>query len=248
MAKAVATTTEKLPSKFEDRYKEDAGAGVSERMEDRLVPWLVVLQKLSPQVEKRDDAYIAGAEPGQFWLRNHPYPLKDKISFQPSCFNIGWAEWKPDRGGFVARHTTRPKDARNDGSDGSPNWRMPNGNIVEEVRYFYGHLIDDQDSRAYQFVIPFRGAGHQVAKDWNNRWNFERTLAGVLKPAWAFIYTLTTKITSNTKGEWFAITIAKEREIDSEEEYNRGKQLRDAVVSGQKVVAEEEQPKDEVPF
>ena len=64
-----------LPAALADMMEKDAGKGVSTAQEDNLVPLIYVLQANSPQVNKRDERYIEGAEPGDFWLRNAPQPI-----------------------------------------------------------------------------------------------------------------------------------------------------------------------------
>src|SRR6202035_3091033 len=57
------------PAALADRMKADAGRGVSTAQEDNQVPLIYVLQPLSPQVDKRSEQYVEGAEPGDLWLR-----------------------------------------------------------------------------------------------------------------------------------------------------------------------------------
>jgi hypothetical protein len=102
-----------------------AGAGTSSRADDNSVPFLYLLQDLSPEVKRRDPAYVEGAEPGcvfnritrQLWV---PDPEQDGIlvdsktravlEVQPCAFDRGIVEWIPrDAGGgagkgFVGRY------------------------------------------------------------------------------------------------------------------------------------------------
>ena len=68
-------TKSALPAALAAMMEKDAGKGVSTAQEDNLVPLIYVLQTNSPQVNKRDERYIEGAEPGDLWLRNAPQPI-----------------------------------------------------------------------------------------------------------------------------------------------------------------------------
>ena len=86
---------------------QDAGAG-QEGMnkEDLMIPRLSILQQMSPQVNKRDGAYVQGAEPG-FILDNVANIATDGekgITVVPISYRRAHIEWKPDRGGLVADH------------------------------------------------------------------------------------------------------------------------------------------------
>ena len=89
-----------------DYIQTETGLGLSTRAEDNLVPFIKLLQKGSPEVNKNEDAYIEGAEAGAILLRNPDVVVSgdDGIIFQPCHHSVMWVEWHPDRGGFVASY------------------------------------------------------------------------------------------------------------------------------------------------
>src|SRR5215475_6563307 len=96
-----------VPDDLLEATEADAGAGVSFKQEDQLLPLIYILQSNSPAVEKRSEAYIEGAEPGHFWMRNSIIPIRDGvlgIEVIPCEMMRTWIEWLPNRQGFVARH------------------------------------------------------------------------------------------------------------------------------------------------
>src|SRR3990167_7412492 len=65
-----------LPVKFNPA--DDAGAGLPDRRSDPdvyVIPYLVLLQDLSPQVRKAEAAYVEGAEAGVFFNTATRQPL-----------------------------------------------------------------------------------------------------------------------------------------------------------------------------
>src|SRR5258708_4431967 len=78
--KQVATTTDE---DLLNALKSSPG-GLSKDQADNLIPFIYVLQPLSPQVMKGDAARIEGAEAGDIWLRNGPVIKgEDGMLFQP---------------------------------------------------------------------------------------------------------------------------------------------------------------------
>lgn len=103
------------PPQFLDQFAErDAGEGVSTSAADNLVPLVYFLQTNSPQVNRREEKYVEGAEPGDIWLKGAPAGSEiikgeDGMIFQPCFFYRSVGEWVPrdegaGGGGFVAEH------------------------------------------------------------------------------------------------------------------------------------------------
>ena len=108
MANEVAKKKESNVVAFDESILlQDAGAG-QEGMnkEDLMIPRISILQQMSPQVNKRDGAYVQGAEPG-FILDSVAQVAIDGekgITVVPISYRRAHIEWKPDRGGLVADH------------------------------------------------------------------------------------------------------------------------------------------------
>lgn len=87
------------------------GAGVSERREDNVIPFLYIAQKGSPQVNKRDPAYIEGLEPGmifdtstgQFWRADEGHGPLLVAAFLDAC-EVEWGLRNTPEKGFKGRH------------------------------------------------------------------------------------------------------------------------------------------------
>lgn len=233
-----------VPAFLATQGAQDAGKGVSTAQEDNLIPLIYMLQPLSPACNKRDPAYIEGAEPGAIWLRNAANPIvpgEDGILFQPCFFSKDWVEWIPrtSGGGYAGRHATKPADAKEVRDPQNPQkikYVLPNGNELIETRYHAGFVITDAGPLPY--VIPMASTAHTCSRQWMGIMN-QKQVAGNKMPSWAGLYRLKTKQKSNAAGTWFTWDILDEGFVQTPEDYERGKTLFNAFSSGEKGYQEE---------
>jgi hypothetical protein len=215
----------------------DAGMGVSFKQEDQLLPLIYVLQTNSPVVEKRSDAYIPGAEPGHFWMRNSATPIQDGVAgidVIPCEMVRTWIEWLPSRQGFVARHDTPPEDMvertiRDDnGREKVILIRDGNGNTIQDTREFF--LIYN----GQPFDLPCTGTKHTFARQWQTMFHqFRHPKTNQVMPAFSRKYRLTTVPMSNAIGKWFGLRF-QDLGFVTKQEYDQAKAFYLAVKSGAK--------------
>jgi hypothetical protein len=237
------------PAALVGAMQADAGKGVSTAQEDNLVPLIYVLQTNSPQVNKRDERYVEGAEPGDIWLRNATHPVikgEEGFLFQPCHFTKDWVEWVPrdNGGGFVGRHDAAPADVKEVKDPANPNrvkykYFRPNGNEVKETRNHMGYAVTADGALAY--AIPLTSSGHTVSREWMGLMNRQRIPGSGEKPAsWAVYYKLRTKQRHNKDGDWFVLVAenagggGEPMWVPSLADYERGKALHEAFASGAK--------------
>lgn len=249
-------TSVAVPSDFEQMMREDAGMGVSTRAADNITPSVNVLQPLSPEVIDGPER-VEDAAPGDFLLSdNEDSPIiKGKVGFwfQPVCTTEWWFEFvQRDRGGgFVARYPIRYDD--NDqpippaGATQDP--VMPfrytfreTGNSCIHYRFIPGIMW--QEGHGLEYVIPFHGTGHTVARGWNTRMNRKRTREGIIYPAFSHVYKLTTMQRKNKMGTWFSIAVGGDTMLASAQPvvgedyvraYEMGRSLARAFKAGDRV-------------
>ncbi len=201
----VSNNTALADADLDALFNEYAGAGTSSAAEHNTIPLVYVLQSNSPQVNKRGDSYVEGAEPGDLWLKNAPNPIikgTEGVLFQPVDFNFCHVEWKPSRGGYVASHRERPMDTvqrQLDPNDDRLTWVRANGNEIVETCYVYG-LVNME----MPYVIPLSNSGFRVARDWNTQAK-ARKYNGKTLPLFAQKYRIKTVFRSNDRGEWFTL-------------------------------------------
>jgi hypothetical protein len=239
-----------VPKGLQAMAEQDAGAGVSTKPEDTLVPIVRRLQSNSPQVNPQiKDKYIKGAVAGDIWLRDEQDPIikgEDGFVFQPCGFYRDWVEWRPRKsgGGLAGRHDTLPPDAEEkvDPENGRMAYFRPNGNLVVDTRYHAGFIVINGD--AFPYVIPMKSTDHTVSRQWTTAMGKRKLASGKIAPSWMYLYRFTTKSRTNAAGTWATWDIQEVGPITTEEEYTRGKDLHISITSGAKrgELDEPEQP------
>lgn len=207
------------PAYMAEMMSADAGKGVSSDQADNLVPLIYILQDQSPQVLKRNPAYIENAEAGSIWLRNAPDPIvhgEEGIDVVPCYFSKDVVEWKPrdDGGGFIARHEFQAGEdidklaarlkAEKKVDPKNPNrfdYIMPSGNELVETRY-HTVLVLREGGGVLPFVIPLSSTGHTFSRQWMFKFNSKQH-NGKPTASYACVYRIKTGLKKNASGEWF---------------------------------------------
>lgn len=228
-------------------FEEDAGAG-QEGMgrEDFAIPRLSILQALSPQVKKKGEAYIDGAEEGMIF-DSVSQTLRDGdkgIRVVPITYRRTFIEWKTreNGGGFIADHgkegsSLLPTTKRDDkGRD-----ILPNGNqLVATAEYFV--MVVNEDGSFSPYVLSMTGSQLKKSRQWNTMINQLRvpTADGksTFNPAMFYSsYTLSTIPQSNNEGSWFGWKIAPSDPVlnlqDGANLYVSCRNLRASILSGE---------------
>jgi len=236
-------TPEQLDDDFKRMIAGDMGKGTSQRPEDNTVPLVYILQGLSPQINKRNDDYIEGAEVGDIWLRHAPSPIikgDEGILFLPCHFWKDYVEWIPRDagGGFAGRHHDLPREAVE--VPGSRSHKMPNGNDLVRTANHAGYVLLP-NLRPLPYVIPMKSTGLKVSGDWMMMMNNKRDDKGKVYPSYLYKYRLTTKHRKNKEGEWYIFDVADAGCLSKDERqlYKDGQNLELAFQSGEKTAEEE---------
>lgn len=250
----ITTQPSAVPAFMASKVQQDAGKGVSTAQDDNLVPLIYILQALSPQVNKKNPAYVEGAEAGDLLLRNAPQPLikgSKGFVFQPCYFFKNVIERKPQATGvgiFVAAHPEMTDDVTAVPDQKNPNKMVmmrKNGNVMIDTRNHVG-LVYMPGLPPMPYVIPMSSTGHTASKGWMGMMN-QKLVGNDIAPSFACLYTMKTKDRSNAAGQmWATWDIQDAGWVQSEEDYNRGKALNEAFARGEKTadVPEEAEPQE----
>lgn len=208
-----ADTTANLPSTDVMDLSSMAGMGREEtRAQDYAIPFLAILQQISPQVDSSDGKYIEGAKKGDFLntVTNQVYSGSDGLKVIPCLFHREYVEWVPrvKGGGFrgsyqaddVYVRTAKPGEA------GSRGLVLPNGNDLIDTYYEYV-IVETPEGDVFPAVISFTSTQTKKIRKWNSMMGQKRlTLANgtVLTdpPVFAFSYKVTTVQEKNDRGSW----------------------------------------------
>lgn len=193
-------------------YGEDEGMGFETMTrEDFAIPFLVVLQPLSPQVAKGPDR-IEGAEAGSIYntVTQEVSPGEEGVVVVPVHRTHNFIEWVPrdNGGGLVSIYGPEDEmvvEARRAQRFGKI--ALDNGNdLVETFSVFALRVKEDGSSE--QVIMNFSSTQIKAYRTWMTRAGSVslRTSDGrtVRPPLFAHRYRLTTRFDSNDKGSWYS--------------------------------------------
>lgn len=236
-------------------FEDFAGEGFSEvRAQDLAIPFIRILGAQSPQVNKRDGAYVEGAEAGMFYdtVMNKVYDGEKGIAVVACHYSFKYVEWRPrgSGGGFVASYdvedgerlmktTKRPDPVKSEDI-------LPNGNLLVPTAQFYVFVIED-DGSIRRAVIAMTSTQLKKARKWNMQMT-SMTAKGARGtyqlPMFANVWRMRTVPESNDKGDWFGWEYSKERQFvmsnpEDAEIVNTAREFTRAVRAGEVKVKEE---------
>ena len=117
MKNAVAEkqATDVAPSTLSSLLEEEAGAGLENfNTEDMQIPFIRILQALSPQLNKQDSLYIKGAEQGDIFntVSQQVYKADEGVIVVPCFFEKKFLEFalRSSGGGFIKELAPDDKD------------------------------------------------------------------------------------------------------------------------------------------
>lgn len=206
---AVATTPKNTAVGQVIDYGDDAGKGFENQTRaDITIPFLSVLQPLSPEVTNMEDA-----KPGMLFntVTEELVDGKTGLVFVPAITNHIFVEWKPREtgGGFIGIHQVDSDvvKAAREASTSFGDYKTPNGNKLQETFYVYGVLSDEDQQPIGPVVIAFTSTKISVYKRWNTKVNMftVKTPGGakVRPPLFAHQVRITSVKEKNNKGEFF---------------------------------------------
>lgn len=202
--------------------------------EDLLIPRMVILQDLSPQVKPQRSEYIEGAVPGMIydtatgvllgpWNTDEEWNNNPPLIVIPAYFERRGLEWLPDRQGLVRDWGTDESYRRIYQKEGMM-WISPDGNRVQPTLTFYCVSITEEGLRCF---IPMSSVFAKHGKRWNSVMSSYR-VPGTRSEGklWSRGWQLRTSPQQNDQGDWMGWQIDPDLTF---EEYDQD--LQNAVAS-----------------
>ena len=233
-------------STFDDTLL-SGGTGLEETTtEDFAIPFIRVLQPMSPQLQKQHGGYVAGASAGDLYntVTGEAYDGEKGITIVPCAYNKKYIEWIPREkgGGLVnANHDISILSSCSRDSE-SRRYYTPEGNEIVETAQFFILVLDGET--AQQAVLAFTSTQLGVARKWLTMLRMARVQNSkgdsVEAPMFAYNYKLTTTTQSNDKGSWNAYSVNQAGATDMATAM-MAKDFMSAARSGDVAVKEEQQ-------
>jgi hypothetical protein len=207
---ATTTSTKVDDDLLKDILENDVGDGVDDMsQEDMAIPRIVILQALSPQCNKRDDAYVEGADPGMFMetVAHKLWAGETGITLIPVAYRKTHIEWKPrtEGGGFIS-DLGLDYDTKQCSRDEKGNYVNADGNHVV-LTYEYLVLLIDGDGAVTSVLLSLTKTQLRKAKQLNTMLKTAQPIINGQRRSNMPIYfhkvQATTVPESNDQGNWF---------------------------------------------
>ncbi len=231
----------------ENMLLEDAEDGHGFTKDDLKLPFIKILQKLSPQLDKNESVYIKEAEEGDFMnsATDVTYSGEDGIYFVPVTYTMNYTEWTPrdSGGGLVADHGT-DKSVLNDCERDKGKDVTPSGNLIVTSGMYFGFIVDLETGFYEQAVIAMSSTQLKKSRSLNSQLqNYRHTIKTKEGPKqisprmWFHIFKVTTIPESNDNGKWMGFKLERDGSVLEykwgHEIYAAGRDLADMFAKGE---------------
>jgi len=180
------------------------------------IPFVKLLQPLSPQVDKKKPEYVEGAEPGMFFNNVTKEIYGESINIIILKFEHLFIEWVPDRGGFVDVHSPE-NAAKITVSTEFNSWKTEDGNDLQET-YCYFLLIEEHEKEGVA-IMSLSSSAIKVAKQINRLITSHVMENGIKAKPYYLVLNLKSEYKTNDKGSWY-LPVATFSDYINEEQYN----------------------------
>ena len=261
--KAVAAKAEAgLPSAdVLDIFAGHEGEGLDYDTSDLQIPFIRIIQAMSPQVKKSDPSYIAGASQGdvfntvtgQFW------PSEEGITVIPCYQETKYLKWRPREqgGGFLGELSKDDPDLSRTQRSGAKEI-LPDGNeLVKSDQHYV--LVVDEDGIPGFGIVDMKSSALKVSRRWKTQLKMltvkhPKTGQLVSPPLFGTQWKLSVVEESNDQGSWFNWAVSNDGFVQDKELLEAAMNFRKSIMAGEaKAVAEDvadshESVTEEAPF
>lgn len=225
----------------------DAGMGMEgTTAESFAIPFISVLQKISPQCEETDAAYVDGAKAGMLFesVSKALFDGKKGVSFIQCAYRRTFLRWSPrgaEGGGFKGEYAPEVvAEMRENGKlvefEGKLWFPLEDGSIntkrcdfVADTRNHYLLLLNGDHPR--ECLLSLTSTQIKKSKALMSLLA-NKKVGGVMKPTFATVIRATTAIESNDKGTWHGINFSDEGDVTDAAIYAAAKAFYKSVVAG----------------
>lgn len=245
-----------------DDILEFAGEGAAYDSSEMQIPFVRILQAMSPQLKKREAEYIEGSEQGDMFntVTKQHWTGEDGIIVIPCYQTTKYLEFTPrdQGGGFRGEIPATDAVLQRTERQGAKEM-LPNGNELVKSDQHYC-LIVEADGTYQPVVIDMKSSQLKVSRRWKTQIAMQKikhpkTGAMITPPLFATQWKFTTVEESNDQGSWFNYQIEKVGLLESRDLMLEAKAFRDSVAAGEVKAAPEEgsstassSNSDEIPF
>jgi len=199
-------------------FEAHSGAGMDQiGAEDMQIPFLRVLQPMSPQLNEQEPVYIEDASAGdlynsvtgQFWKR------KEGVYVIPFGYTVKYLEFLPkdpgssSKGGMVGELNANDPDIHRTTRNGAVEI-LPSGNELIRSHQHLVVVVDPKTGASHTAICDLKKTGIKVSKRWNTMMRmvqYEGKNGPFNPPMWGTVWKVTGVQESNDYGSWFNLSV-----------------------------------------
>ena len=255
----MAKKNETALTELEAAFEADSGMGLEDVSTDDLqIPFLRMIQALSPQLKKSDPAFIEGASQGDIFntVTNKVWQADKGVTVLPVHFIQKLLEFVPrsSGGGFVGELNPNSADVQQAVRDKDSGMELlPNGNELVRTAQHYVKIVHE-DGSLESAIVDMKKTQLKISRKWLTLIAMQKR-NGKTMPSFANTYHLKTIEDGNDKGSWFTWSINFKEPVASLDTYNECKELHTNIRDGLVQLAPppsdmmvEDQSSEDVPF
>lgn len=229
-----------------DDIFEFAGDGAAFDSSEMQIPFLRVLQALSPQLNKKKAEFIEGAASGDMFntVSNQHWDGEEGVVLIPCFQTTKYLEFTPReqgggyRGEIPANDPVLQRTSRSGAKE-----ILPTGNELVKSDQHYC-LIVDEDGGFQPVVVDMKSTQLKVSRRWKTQIAMQKikhpkTGQMITPPVYATMWKLTTTEESNDQGSWANYQIEKVGLVDNRDLLLEAKAFRESVAAGEVKAAAE---------
>ena len=257
MNKEIVTKKDQLPADLLDEITASAGEGTTFDSSEMQIPFIRIIQALSPQVNKKDPAFIDGADQGDAFntVTSEFWTGEEGLLVIPCYQETKFLEFVPREsgGGFMGELEPNNPDIQNTERKGAKEI-LPNGNELVKSDQHYCLVVGD-GGMVQPAIVDMKSSQLKVSRRWKTQIAMQKIrhpkTDALLTPAvYATMWRLNTLQESNDQGTWYNWSVTKHGLVQTKEILSEAKLFREQVMKGAVKAVDDTEPleKDEVPF
>jgi len=218
-------------------FAEDAGVGFEEvTTSDLQIPFLRIIQALSPQVKKSDPAFIDGAAQGDIFntVTSKFWSGEEGVVVLPVYFETKMLEFVPrsQGGGFVGELSAGSAEVSAAVRDPDSGMEvLESGNELVRTASHYLKIVHENGDLE-NAIVDMKKTQLKKSRLWLSMMMMQKQ-DGVTLPSFANTYRLKAVQDGNDKGSWFTWSISLEGVVPSLEAYTEAKELHGGIKRGE---------------
>ena len=245
------TNNKKAVSILEEMSKDSGGGFEEVTSSDVQIPFIRVIQALSPQIKKSDSAFIKGASQGDIFntVTKQFWSAEDGILVIPTYFQQKLLEFVPREqgGGFVGELKASSEEVKKAQRNDMGAELLENGNELVRTAQHYVKIVHE-DGSLENAIVDMKKTQLKKSRGWMSIMMMQKHNGKTL-PSFSQIYRLKTVEEGNDKGSWYSWSIQHEKMVEEIESYNDAKSFHTSIKSGElTALPPTDANKDEVPF